>query len=86
MSFRNWVVLGVLWIISLLAVAGLARAQSYELIPDPKQRILFGQDIGFRVEGSLGGAPAGTLVIRVDGKWVEPKLAPKPPRFVRPSD
>jgi hypothetical protein len=33
--------------------------------------ILSGNDIGFRVEGNREGRVSGTLMVRVNGKWVE---------------
>lgn len=85
MSLRSRIVLGVLWVVSLILVAELARAQSYQFIPNPNPFVLSGDEIGFRVEGSMGGAPAGALVIRVDGRWVEPRAAPKLPLRISPS-
>jgi hypothetical protein len=48
--------------------------------PTPPQRglapvVLSGGDIGFRVDGYAGPdrRPAGRLVVRVDGRWVEPE-------------
>lgn len=38
-------------------------------------QLLTGADIGFRVDGvSADGTPIGTLVVRVDGKWVAPQF------------
>lgn len=35
-------------------------------------RVLTGNDIGFRVEGTdFRGRPVGTWVVRMDGNWVE---------------
>jgi hypothetical protein len=48
----------------------LAMAQA----PQPVQpRIVSGSDIGFRVEGTdrATGRPIGTLVVRIDGEWVD---------------
>jgi hypothetical protein len=39
------------------------------------QAILSGADIGFRVERRNGETPIGTLVVRVDGKWVAAQFA-----------
>jgi hypothetical protein len=34
-------------------------------------RVLSGPELGFRVEGTArDGAPIGSLVVRIDGKWV----------------
>jgi hypothetical protein len=37
--------------------------------------ILSGQDIGFRLDGPAltDGRPTGRLVVRIDGRWVEPQ-------------
>ena len=43
--------------------------------PAQPPTILSGPDIGFRVERRNGHTPIGTIVVRVDGKWVEPEFA-----------
>src|SRR5438128_5205358 len=40
--------------------------------PAPAQNIVSGNDIGFRIDAYRRGTPIGVLVIRVDGRWVEP--------------
>lgn len=40
-------------------------------------KILSGSDIGFRVERMEGNRAAGTLMVRIDGQWVEAVPAPK---------
>ena len=37
--------------------------------------IITGPDLGFRLDGpvSSDGRPAGRLVVRIDGRWVEPE-------------
>jgi hypothetical protein len=85
MSGRAIVVVGVLWLASLAAVAAArdragqsapdARAQA---LPVPDPRIVTGGDIGFRIEGWQGRTPTGTLVIRVNGQWVEPAASKRP--------
>jgi hypothetical protein len=38
-------------------------------------RVLSGADLGFRVDGTArDGAPIGTIVVRIDGKWVAPQF------------
>ena len=63
----------VVWIGSLIAVAAAAavlmHAQARQSLPTAP--IISGADIGFRVESQRGDVPYGTLMIRVDGKWVE---------------
>ena len=78
MSFRTRIALVVVWLSSLLAVGTLASGQFVGFQPLPEPFIVSGDDIGFRVEGLLGGTPAGTLVIRRNGWWIEPQAAPKP--------
>ena len=73
--------LALFWLASLVlvAMASIAYAQRGPRLPEP--RILSGEDIGFRVEGmDLSGKPMGTLVIRVNGKWVEigSSMGPRP--------
>ncbi len=79
MSFRTRIAriaLVVVWLSSLLAVGTLASGQVVGFHPLPEPFIVSGDDIGFRVEGLLGDTPAGTLVIRRNGVWIEPKAAP----------
>jgi hypothetical protein len=39
-----------------------------------------GADIGFRVEGTRDGRALGTLVVRIDGQWVETAASVVPKR------
>jgi hypothetical protein len=71
MSLRARIGLVVVWVASLVAVAALAKAQ-VRMNPLPSPVVLSGSDVGFRVEGLMGNTPAGTIVIRVNGKWVAP--------------
>jgi hypothetical protein len=75
--------LALFWLASLVLVvmvmATFANAQLGPRLPEP--RIISGDDIGFRVEGvDLSGKPMGTLVIRVNGNWVEigSSMGPRP--------
>ena len=71
----------VAWMLSLVAVGAIASVltSAQVRVPVPGQRplmtegttILSGSDIGFRVERTQDGVPIGTLVVRVDGRWVE---------------
>ena len=79
---RAWK-LTLAWILSLVAVAALASALTSAQAPPPQALgipvpeitegtvILSGNDIGFRVERTRDGMPIGTLVVRIDGRWVE---------------
>ena len=59
------------WVLSLviIAMASFAGAQQP---PSPQPRILSGNDLGFRVEGTdRSGKAIGTFMVRVNGSWVE---------------
>jgi hypothetical protein len=43
-----------------------------------------GSDVGFRVEGIRGGTPVGTLVVKVNGEWVEADLEKVGTRSLQP--
>jgi len=66
MPVRSRIVLAILWAASLVAVAWTrSSAQS-------DQRVVSGSDIGFRVERvDSRGTPLGSIVVKIDGKWVE---------------
>ena len=67
---RKRIGLIVMWVASLAAVGALARAQA----PAPNGKlptVLAGNDVGFRVDRYNGNTPVGTLVVRMDGQWVE---------------
>ena len=60
-------------LLSLLVAVGIhASGQTYRFDGLDEPYVLSGDDIGFRVEGYVGEIPAGRLVIRTDGRWVEP--------------
>ena len=84
MSRRTLVVVAMLWVVSLGVVAVTARAQpqpqpspKVEVRQIPHPDILSGGDVGFRLDSWHGNTPVGTLVIRIDGKWVEPMTTKK---------
>ena len=66
MSLRARVVLGVMWVASLIAV-GVGAQTALQ----PEQKVMSGGDLGFRVERLERGTPMGRLVVRVNGQWVE---------------
>ena len=76
----------LLWVLSLFVVASVVKAQVFEVPrPLPEPRIVSGPDFGFRIESEQGGTPIGRLVVRVDGKWIEARVATTPgARPVRP--
>jgi hypothetical protein len=73
MSVRNWLIIGVVWVASLIGVAVTvsAQAQAHAFIPLPEPRVMSGADVGFRVDGMTGEVPTGTIVIRVNDRWVD---------------
>jgi hypothetical protein len=76
---RDWRVVA-LWALSLV-VAGMlsATAQVPSRGTEPgafllnSPTVLSGDDVGFRLERVRDGVPIGRVVIRVDGRWVEPE-------------
>jgi hypothetical protein len=73
MTQRLWPVVSLALALALGAVA-LAQAPPPVLPGDVN--VLSGSDIGFRVEYFQGRQPVGTLVVKINGRWVEPKSAP----------
>ena len=65
------------WLVAVLA--SLLSAVSGALLAQPERRtinepvILSGADVGFRIESYERGKPIGRLVVRLDGRWVEPR-------------
>jgi hypothetical protein len=74
MSVRWILSLALLWGLSLFVVASVVSAQAHAVRPLPEPRIVSGQDFGFRVEGDQNGTAIGTLVVRVNGKWIDAAL------------
>ncbi len=73
------------WTASLVVTALLASAATavatatLQLPPDPRTpRILTGPDVGFRLDGTdpRNGRPTGTLMVRINGQWVETSAVP----------
>jgi hypothetical protein len=77
----GWWKFAVLWAFSLLlasVVTAVAQAQrGAPRIPDAlvleSPTILTGPDVGFRLERVRDGVPVGHVVVKVDGRWVEPQ-------------
>jgi hypothetical protein len=63
----------------ILFVAGWAYAQVSRQVIPVNPTVISGPDVGFRVEGHRGEVAVGTLVIKVNGQWVEadPNGAPR---------
>ena len=62
----------LLWLVSLVATAVVTASIVMAQAGPTEPRVLSGDDIGFRVEGTdlRTGNPTGTLVVRIDGKWI----------------
>jgi len=72
MSRRTCVV--VLLASLLSAVSGALLAQP-QMQPSAEPSVVSGPDVGFRIESYERGKPVGTLVVRLNGRWVEPRSA-----------
>jgi hypothetical protein len=62
--------IALLWLMSLLLVAAVARAQRPPRSNPSEPEVIAGADVGFRVDRYNGSTPVGELVVRRDGKWV----------------
>jgi len=60
-------------VFTFCAGAAWGSGQAAQPVPVPPT-ILSGANIGFRVQSRNGETPVGTLVVRVDGKWVVPQF------------
>ena len=66
----------LVWVFVVVLIACAAAwsyAQSLQVTP-VTPTILSGADFGFRVEGNRAGTPVGTLVVRMNGQWVEAEI------------
>jgi hypothetical protein len=73
MTTRKHIAVILLWALSLVIVAAFAHAQTVQRPVTPT--VLSGSDIGFRVTGRAGDHAIGTLVVRINGEWVEAQPA-----------
>ena len=60
-----------IWLVLLVVVAVLAGVLMRAQVPKSDAPILSGADIGFRVEANKDGIAVGTLMVRINNKWVE---------------
>jgi len=82
MSWRSRLVVAAAWIVSLVCVGWAAQVTPPRFIPAPRSAsplpvVIAGEDLGFRVDGEVNGVKRGTLVVRVDGQWVEVQFSAK---------
>ena len=64
---------------AIVAVGLWARAQAQVQQPpaqSPTPTVISGPDLGFRIDGRKGNTPVGTLVVRVNGQWIEAEFGP----------
>ena len=76
MTLRARLPLAFVWLLSVVAVAATVKAQDYRFRRLREPRVITGEDFGFRLDGAVGDQPAGTMVLRLNGRWVEPAAAP----------
>lgn len=70
MSKRAWLAAVLAALLSGISGAVLARPE-VQTANEPV--VLSGPDVGFRIESYERGRPIGTLVVRLNGQWVEPR-------------
>ena len=73
MSRRFWPILSLAL---ALALGAAVLAQAPPPVRPGDVTVLTEGDIGFRVQYFHGRRPVGTLVVKVNGEWVEPKTLP----------
>jgi hypothetical protein len=66
-----------MWGLPLVAAALAASALTFAQTRFENAPIVSGSDIGFRIEGRKDGAPLGTLMVRLEGRWVEAGWNPR---------
>jgi hypothetical protein len=70
---RYWK-LAIVWALSLIFVGSMSSSAQVrpgsQPLPLELPAILSGSDVGFRIEQTRDGIPVGTIVVRVDGRWV----------------
>lgn len=59
--------------ILVFAAAQWVSAQFVAVRPVPPS-VVFGEDVGFRIDGDRAGTPVGTIVVKQDGTWVAAEL------------
>ena len=67
MTARTRVTFLLLWFVSLVVVGAVTAAQTRR----EGGAVISGENIGFRPEGWNGKARTGTLVVRINGEWVD---------------
>jgi hypothetical protein len=85
MKIGKWTLTVAIWLVSVFVAGMWGHAQVplpprdlFQLPPSapqpaPSLTVISGNDIGFRIDSRRGTTPIGTLVIRINGEWVEPQ-------------
>jgi hypothetical protein len=81
MRVRNVLVVGIAWVLSLVAVGLAAQGQPAPVQvvrPHEMGEVVSGDAVGFRISPVQNekGVVVGTLVVKVNGAWVTARLAP----------
>jgi hypothetical protein len=72
----HWKV-AILWALSLIVVSVISssaqdpRIRPRGVNPTETPTVVSGNDVGFRIERTEDGIPAGRVVVRVNGRWVD---------------
>ena len=71
---RHWM-LAILWVLSMIVVgvtSSVAQAPRARAdVPTEAPTVIFGDDVGFRIERTRDGLAVGKMVVRVDGRWID---------------
>jgi hypothetical protein len=80
MNLRRRIGLVLVWALSIMATAAWAASTGAQAPPAGEAgagTIIAGENLGFRLEGRRDGMPTGTLVVRINGTWVEARTSLK---------
>jgi hypothetical protein len=69
MQGRIWLIVGVVWLASLVLVGSLTYAQVVQVPANPPN-LITGADLGFQIEGKQNDRIMGRLMVRVKGQWL----------------
>lgn len=73
--FRRGVLLGLVCAAGVWASSAWLQAQGAVAVTPVPAKVYTGTDVGFRVKGMRGPSPTGTLVVKIDGAWVDVDFA-----------
>jgi hypothetical protein len=83
MSLRRSICLVAFSASAVVSAVAWGHAQA-PVTPAPHPPTVFaGSDFGFRVEGRTGNTPTGSLVVRINGQWVDVDFSSGPKRLTR---